>query len=149
MPDQGGLAVAVGDNTRRVVFYPSDELAALLAEFSGRFGISRSVLVRRAVRQGLAATVADVSGGREAPSSDVPDDLPVSPGSARSRLVGQLTDLVSAVNYQHPDADPDLVRSIVEAVATTFAPDLDTVTDVVDEAFGQALPGPVVHPARQ
>ena len=148
MPDQGGLAVAVGDNTRRLVFYPSDELAALLAEFSGRFGISRSVLVRRAVRQGLAATVADLSGGREAPSSDVPDDLPVSPGSARSRLVGQLTDLVSVVNYQHPDADPDLVRSIVEAVATTFAPDLDTVTDVVDEAFGQALPGPVVHPDR-
>ena len=28
----GGLAVAVGDNTRRLVFYPSDELAALLAE---------------------------------------------------------------------------------------------------------------------
>ena len=50
MPDQGDLAVAVGDNTRRLVFYPSDELAALLAEFSGRFGISRSVLVRRAVR---------------------------------------------------------------------------------------------------
>ena len=100
------------------------------------------------VRQGLAATVADLSGGREAPSSDVPDDLPVSAGLARSRLVGQLTDLVSAVNYQHPDADPDLVRSIVEAVASTFAPELDKLTDVVDEAFGQALPGPVVHPDR-
>ena len=83
LPDQGGLAVAVGDNTRRLVFYPPDELAALLAEFSGRFGISRSVLVRRAVRQGLVATVADLSAGREAPSSDVPDDLPVSPGAGR------------------------------------------------------------------
>ena len=73
---------------------------------------------------------------------------PSLPGRLGAVSSARLTDLVSAVNYQHPDADPDLVRSIVETVASTFAPDLDTVTDVVDEAFGQALPGPVVHPDR-
>ena len=43
-----------------------------------------------------------------------PPAVAVSPASARSRLLGQLTDLISVVEYHHPDADPDLLRSIVE-----------------------------------
>ena len=103
--------MVVGNNIRRLVFYPSDELAALLAEFSGRFGISRSVLVRRAVRQGLAAAVAELAEGGDAPPGDLPPAVAVSPASARSRLLGQLTDLISVVEYHHPDADPLWKRS--------------------------------------
>ena len=35
-----------------------------------------------------------------------------------------------------------------EKVASTFAPDLEDVGVLVDEAFGQALPAPVSHPDR-
>ena len=69
MPDQG---VSRWRSGTTLGFYPSDELAALLAEFSGRFGISRSVLVRRAVRQGLAAAVAELAEGGVA-STFAPD----------------------------------------------------------------------------